>query len=1750
FDPGAGTDSRQTVTVPANNSVSISLQWDDPFFTVNGVNTDLDIYALDGGTAVAGSVDDNLSTQVPNEVFNIVNNTGAAKQYELAIVHASGPVPGRIKYVYHGSMTVNEWATNSPTINPNAASVNAMAVGAIAYYAQESAEQFTSAGPSTILFAPDGTPLGSPEVRQKPDFASIDGTDTTFFGQDAELNGLPNFFGTSAAAPHAAAVAALVKEQFPSLTPAQLYQRLKDLADPSVNTPGFDDLTGSGLINAYDAVFGASTVGPVPFSEGMEGNSLPLTFETHSTGAGRIQVTGAHTPAVGLRHLVLDSSVGLFSRNEVILHVNLAGQSGVTLSFRQKEFNDTDHVMPLSFTGNSNSDGVALSVNGSNWVRAANLTGGNSSNVYGLHSINLSSVASGAGMTLSADTRIKFQQYGNQSAGSGGFAFDTISVTGSNQSPVVQGDKTVTVLEDALNTSLGITAPTDPDGNPLTITVDTVPTSGKGDVRLTGGGTVVAAAQTLTSAELIGLEFDPALNANGAAGTFSYTVADGAGGTASQTVALAITPVNDPPVAQADKALTVLEDAANTSLAITAPVDVDGGAPVIIVATVPDTAKGDVRLSGGGAVVTVGQTLSGGDLTGLQFDPALNANGAAGSFSYNVTDGNGGSASQTVTLAITPVNDLPVAQANKTVTVLEDSANTSLAITAPVDADGDVVTANVTAVPTSAKGDVRLAAGGAVVTAGQALTVAELTGLEFDPALNANGAAGAFTYTVSDGSAVAAGQTVTLEITPQNDAPVVQPDKTVTVAEDDPGTSLAITAPTDADGDSLTITVSAIPNAAKGEVLLSGGSAYAVGNTLTSADLTNLLFRPVADANGSAGTFAYVVTDGNGGSVTQTITLAITPVNDPPTAQADKTVTVAEDAANSDLAISAPADIDGGALTITVTSVPDTTKGDVRLSGGGTVLTMGQMLSLADLTGLEFDPALNANGAAGTFAYSVTDGNGGSASQTVTLVITAVNDPPVVASDFSLTVIEDAANTSLFLTAPTDVDGDTLTITVTSIPDGDLTELQFDPALNANGAAGAFAYTVSDGNGGSAAQTVTLAIIPVNDPPVAPADKTLTVDENSANTALAITAPTDVDGDSLTLTVTAVPNTAKGDVRLTGGGAVVTMGQVLPLGDLTSLEFDPALNANGSAGAFSYSVSDGNGGMASQTVTLEITPGNQPPVVQGNKTITVNEDAANRNLAITAPTDPDGDTLTIVVDSVPDTLKGDVRLAGGGAVVAVGQSLTIAQLTGLQFDAASNANGAAGTFAYTVSDPEGEAASQTVTLVITPVNDRPVAQDSKTVTVLEDSANTPLGITAPTDIENNPLTITVTTLPASSRGVVRLGGGGAVLTFGQSLTIPELTNLEFDPTQDANGVAGVFTYVVSDGQGGFTAQAIVLLITPVNDPPVAQADKTVTVLEDAANTGLGITAPTDIDGGPLTVTVTAVPDPAKGDVRLSGGGLVVEFGQTLTTAQLTTLEFDPALNANGAAGAFAYSVSDGNGGSAAQTVTLVITPVNDAPEAVGESYSTYRATPLSIAAPGVLGNDSDVDGDPLQAIVGALPSGGTLTLNVNGSFVYTPQVGFTGADTFTYRAGDGTATSNLVTVTINVSADPPPSAPDVAADGAGTISVPGGNGSFNFTVRRSTGIIQGSVVYADPNRNRTVTSTQITALVMGAGRAMRIHGKGKLPSGAVVNFVVDVNDLAEPGRLKDMFRIEIGTDGGSSEVAQGTLTTGNIRVNR
>src|SRR4029453_8801248 len=213
-------------------------------------------------------------------------------------------------------------------------------------------------------------------------------------------------------------------------------------------------------------------------------------------------------------------------------------------------------------------------------------------------------------------------------------------------------------------------------------------------------------------------------------------------------------------------------------------------------------------------------------------------------------------------------------------------------------------------------------------------------------------------------------------------------------------------------------------------------------------------------------------------------------------------------------------------------------------------------------------------------------------------------------------------------------------------------------------------------------------------------------------------------------------------------------------------------------------------------------------------------------------------------------------------------------------------------------------------------------------------------------------------------------------------------------------------YRANDGTADSNVATVTIAVGAVNDAPVAVNDSYGT----SEDTPVTVPAPgvlgndTDQDGNPLTAVV--VSQPSNGTLALNPDG---------------SFTYTPNANFNGT-DSFTYRANDGTTDSNVATVTIAVGAVNDAPAAVNDSYSTNEDLALTIAAPGVLGNDTDQDGNSLTAVVVSQPSNGTLVLNADGSFTYTPNANFNGTDSFTYRANDGTTDSNVATVTIAVGA--------------------------------------------------------------------------------------------------------------------------------
>jgi hypothetical protein len=241
------------------------LQWDSPFFSVSGgagTTNDLDVYILNASATqvLAGAAFDSLGDD-PVELVAFTNNNPTPVTVNIMIVKFAGPNPTLIKYVRFGSATINEFDTQSGTIFGHANANSAEAVGAVRYsrtpvfgISPPQKESFSSAGTTPVLFDIAGNRLATPDPRaHKPEIMAPDGGNNSFFGSDADGDGLPNFFGTSAAAPHAAGVAALLFQRRPSVSPARIYETLENTAI-DMATPGYDNDTGFGLIDALGAV--------------------------------------------------------------------------------------------------------------------------------------------------------------------------------------------------------------------------------------------------------------------------------------------------------------------------------------------------------------------------------------------------------------------------------------------------------------------------------------------------------------------------------------------------------------------------------------------------------------------------------------------------------------------------------------------------------------------------------------------------------------------------------------------------------------------------------------------------------------------------------------------------------------------------------------------------------------------------------------------------------------------------------------------------------------------------------------------------------------------------------------------------------------------------------------------------------------------------------------------------------------------------------------------------------------------------------------------------------------------------------------------------------------------------------------------------------------------------------------------------------------------------------------------------------
>ena len=382
---------------------------------------------------------------------------------------------------------------------------------------------------------------------------------------------------------------------------------------------------------------------------------------------------------------------------------------------------------------------------------------------------------------------------------------------------------------------------------------------------------------------------------------------------------------------------------------------------------------------------------------------------------------------------------------------------------------------------------------------------------------------------------------------------------------------------------------------------------------------------------------------------------------------------------------------------------------------------------------------------------------------------------------------------------------------------------------------------------------------------------------------------------------------------------------------------------------------------------------------------------------------------------------------------------------------------------------------------------------------------------------------------ASPRTVSTAGTGDS---WQLALTAPDLT-------------FGPHTAYARQRITGYAPSPAVSVSFNVNRPPAAQP-VSATTAEDTAKS-IALAATDDDDGSTMTLALLSAP--SKGTLGSLGAMTCTASGGVRTcTASVT---YTPAANFNGS-DSFTYKATDSFGSvSSPATVSITVTPVNDAPSADNKTASTPQGTPSAITLTG-----SDIDNASVSFSIVAAPLHGSLgavaapSCSASGSgstcsaaVTYTPATGYTGADSFTYRTSDGAASSGTATVSITVT---PGLSGKTSGSGEFAVTNPDGVSSFGFTVTRKVlgGPVSGNMHYFNHARNLQAKATSITFVnFSGTGASFGgacVKGSNNTPC----TYTVTVDDIADPGKGFDKFTIAV-----SGEPAEGgVISKGNIQV--
>ncbi|HCE2384378.1 TPA: tandem-95 repeat protein [Vibrio parahaemolyticus] len=1086
--------------------------------------------------------------------------------------------------------------------------------------------------------------------------------------------------------------------------------------------------------------------------------------------------------------------------------------------------------------------------------------------------------------------------------------------------------------------------------------------------------------------------------------SFTFDIIDDEDLVVSGSANLDILPINDAPNAEND-VITTEEDTAVTIDVLVNDSDVEGDALSIQSASVPSE-QGSVDIVDGKLV----------------FTPAENFNGEA-TITYIVTDGDLTDEAN-VTVTVTPVNDSPVA-VDDTTSIQEDTAVTIDVLTNDTDVDGDKLSIESASVPKE-QGTVEVVDGKLV----------------FTPAENFNGDA-EITYTVTDGELTDEAK-VTVTVNPVNDVPTIKVDAVESITENAVSTDTVVATltvrDTDTPEDQLTVS---LENNSNGYFVLVGNE---VKLTQAGVDAVNNDELNLKDLTISAS-----VSDGVNPTANDSDSLIVNRVNDAPTVEnaiADQELS--EDFATYTIDLNDAFKDSDSALNFSV-------------SGNSNVLVSIEN-GIATIS-----PTADWNGSE-TLTFTATDPSGESISQTVNFTVAPVAD--IVAD--KATVVEDMPTIIKVLGNDT-FEGDDKVVsldtnngpangTVSVNPDGSVT---YTPNDNYHGT-DSFTYIVTSG-GVSESTTVNVDVTPENDAPVAKDDTTIT-DEDTPVTIDVLPNDTDVDGDKLSIESASVPK-EQGTVEVVNG----------------KLVFTPAENFNGDA-EITYTVTDGQ--LTDEAkVTVTVNPVNDAPTIKVDAVESITEDAVNTDTVVA--------TLTVRdTDTPEDQLTVSLENNSNGYFVLVGNEVKLTQ-AGVDAVNNDELNLKDLTISASVSDGVSPTASDSDSLIVNRVNDAPTIKVDAVESITEDAVSTDTVVATltvrDTDTPEDQLTVS---LENNSNGYFVLVGNEVKLTQAgvdavnnDELNLKDLTisasvsdgvnptandsdslivnrvndaptvenaiadqvlaedfdvytidlnevfkdsdsSLEFSvsgndniqisivsgvatitPTADWNGKETI-TFTAKDPSGENVSQTVNFTVASVAD---IVADKA-TVVEDTP-TIINVLSNDTFESTDKVVSLDADNGPKNGTVIVNNDG---------------TVTYTPDDNYVGK-DTFTYVVTSG-GVSESTTVTVNVTPVNDAPVAKDDIATTQEDTAVTID---VLPNDTDVDGDKLSIQSASVPeTQGTVEI-VDGKLVFTPAENFHGDAEITYIVTDGQLTDEAkVAVTVN----PVNDAPTIKVDAVESIT--------------------------------------------------------------------------------------------------------------